>query len=63
MNTTIQTLDPGSNQEFTENYTVTQSDRETGSVTNVANANGFTPNQTPNKCDSDDSVVVEARLY
>ena len=56
LNTTIQTLDPGSNQIFTENYTVTQEDRVSGSVTNIATANGFTPNQTPIS-DSDDAVV------
>jgi gliding motility-associated-like protein/uncharacterized repeat protein (TIGR01451 family) len=56
LNTTIQTLAPGGTQEFTENYTVTQEDRVKGSVTNIANANGFTPNQTPIS-DSDDAVV------
>ncbi|MFV8328456.1 gliding motility-associated C-terminal domain-containing protein [Flavobacterium sp. ZS1P14] len=56
LNTTIQILAPGGTQLFTENYTVTQEDRVKGSVTNIANANGFTPNETP-VSDSDDAVV------
>ncbi|MFV5689567.1 gliding motility-associated C-terminal domain-containing protein, partial [Flavobacterium sp. ZT3R25] len=56
LNTTIQTLAPGGTQTFTENYTVTQEDRVNGSVTNVAHANGFTPNEVPIS-DSDEEVV------
>ncbi|MFV5696551.1 gliding motility-associated C-terminal domain-containing protein [Flavobacterium sp. LB3P122] len=56
LNTTIQTLAPDGTQIFTQNYTVTQEDRVNGSVTNVANANGFTPNEVPIS-DSDEEVV------
>ncbi len=56
LNSTIEILAPGSTQEFTQNYTVTQSDRENGSITNVASATGLTPNQSE-VTDSDDAVV------
>ena len=55
----IPSLLPGISQEFTQNYTVTQIDRVNGSVTNVATANGLTPNETP-ITDSDDAVVEAA---
>jgi gliding motility-associated-like protein/uncharacterized repeat protein (TIGR01451 family) len=61
LNTTIQSLAPGSTQEFTENYTVTQSDRETGFVTNVAAAIGLTPNGTPTN-PTEASVTIEAQI-
>ena len=60
LDTIIESLAPGESKEFIQNYTVTQKDRENGSVTNVANANGFTPNDTP--INASDTVVVEAAI-
>jgi len=60
LSTIIQSLAPGGTQEFTENYTIVQSDRENGSVTNIAKADGFTPNETP--IHADDRAVVEASI-
>jgi gliding motility-associated-like protein/uncharacterized repeat protein (TIGR01451 family) len=60
LNSTIETLTPGNTKEFTQNYTVTQSDRENGSVTNVASATGLTPNDT--QITASDEAVVEANL-
>jgi gliding motility-associated-like protein/uncharacterized repeat protein (TIGR01451 family) len=60
LSTTIESLAPGSTQEFTENYTVIQSDRENGSVINIAEADGFTPNETP--IHAEDSAIVEAAI-
>ena len=60
LNSTIESLAPGITQEFTQNYTVTQSDRENGSVTNVASATGLTPNET--QLTASDEAVVEANL-
>ncbi|WP_369753855.1 gliding motility-associated C-terminal domain-containing protein [Flavobacterium sp. WC2409] len=60
LDTIIELLGPGETQEFNQNYTVTQNDRETGSVTNVANATGFTPNES--SISASDTVVVEAAI-
>ncbi|WP_281239805.1 DUF7507 domain-containing protein [Flavobacterium praedii] len=58
LDTIIETLTPGANSEFTQSYTVTQEDLNKGSVTNVAKADGFTPNETPISA-SDDEIVNE----
>ncbi|MGO4819733.1 DUF7507 domain-containing protein, partial [Flavobacterium sp. W22_SRS_FP1] len=60
LTTIIESLAPGSTQEFTQSYTVTQSDRENSSVTNLAEADGFTPNETP--IHAEDSAEVEAAI-
>ena len=60
LDTIIDLLAPGESKEFTQNYTVTQKDRENQSVTNVAYANGFTPNDSP--INASDTVVVEAAI-
>ncbi|WPR70458.1 gliding motility-associated C-terminal domain-containing protein [Flavobacterium sp. NG2] len=60
LNQVIATLEPGTYQEYNENYTVKQEDRVNLSVTNVAFADGFTPNQTP--ISASDSEVVEANI-
>jgi gliding motility-associated-like protein/uncharacterized repeat protein (TIGR01451 family) len=58
--TIIESLEPGSSQEFIQNYTVTEEDRVRGFVTNIALANGFTPNELP--ISADDSATVEAAI-
>jgi gliding motility-associated-like protein/uncharacterized repeat protein (TIGR01451 family) len=60
LNTTIPFLAPGEIREYTQNYTITQNDRVNGTVTNTANANGFTPDETP--INASDTAVVEAAL-
>jgi gliding motility-associated-like protein/uncharacterized repeat protein (TIGR01451 family) len=60
LNTIIESLAPGSSRVYTQNYTVTQSDRVFGSVTNVATADGFTPNETP--INASDTEVVDAAI-
>jgi gliding motility-associated-like protein len=60
LDTIIELLEPGSTKEFNENYTVTQYDRENGSVTNTAYANGFSPNDIP--LGASDTEVVEASI-
>jgi gliding motility-associated-like protein/uncharacterized repeat protein (TIGR01451 family) len=60
LDTLIDSLTPGSIKEYTQNYTVTQNDRVVGSVTNVATADGFTPNETP--INASDTEIVEAAL-
>ncbi|MFL9832391.1 gliding motility-associated C-terminal domain-containing protein, partial [Flavobacterium sp. ST-87] len=60
LNTTIESLAPGASQEFNENHIATQIDRENGSVTNTAQANGFTPNET--QIHAEDTAVVEAAI-
>ncbi|MFV8346098.1 gliding motility-associated C-terminal domain-containing protein [Flavobacterium sp. ZB4P13] len=61
LNTTIQSLASGSSQVFNQSYTVTQSDRVNGSVTNTATAVGLTPNGTSTPPASDEAVV-EAQI-
>ncbi|PVX47887.1 putative repeat protein (TIGR01451 family)/gliding motility-associated-like protein [Flavobacterium sp. 103] len=58
LDTIIADLAPGASSEYTQSYTVTQEDLNTGSVTNVAKADGFTPNETPISA-SDDEIVNE----
>ncbi|XPI94859.1 gliding motility-associated C-terminal domain-containing protein [Flavobacterium faecale] len=56
----ISSLDPGTYQEYEVVYTVKQIDRVNLSVTNIAFANGFTPNNTP--ISASDSEIVEANI-
>ncbi|WP_165930057.1 gliding motility-associated C-terminal domain-containing protein, partial [Flavobacterium caseinilyticum] len=56
----IESLSPGSIQEYTQNYTVTQEDRINGSVTNTATATGKDPDG--NSISDQDTVVVEAQI-
>jgi gliding motility-associated-like protein/uncharacterized repeat protein (TIGR01451 family) len=56
LNTTIASLEPGTSQEFNQNYTVTQNDVTNLSVTNVAFAKGTTTLNTDLNA-SDDAVV------
>jgi gliding motility-associated-like protein/uncharacterized repeat protein (TIGR01451 family) len=58
--TTIESLAPDSTTDYTQNYTVTQEDIVRGFVTNIARANGFTPNELP--ISDDDSATVEAAI-
>jgi len=60
LNTTIQSLLPGTTEEFTQNYTITQNDITNGSVTNIANANGLTPNDTP--INASDEIVIDKAI-
>ncbi len=54
LNSTITSLAPGEDQTFTETYTITQSNLNSGSVTNTANASGTTPdNSTVTASDSE----------
>nr|WP_315262573.1 gliding motility-associated C-terminal domain-containing protein [uncultured Flavobacterium sp.] len=56
LDTTIAFLEPGTSSEYTQSYTVTQEDLNKGSVTNVATADGLTPNNTPISA-TDDEIV------
>jgi hypothetical protein len=58
--TIIESLAPGSTQEFTQNYTVTQRDREEGSITNTAFANTIAPDGTI--LNPMASVTIEAQI-
>ncbi|OOG68575.1 gliding motility-associated C-terminal domain-containing protein [Flavobacterium sp. A45] len=58
LDTIIDVLAPGASSEYTQSYTVTQEDLNKGSVTNVAKADGLTPNETPISA-SDDEIVNE----
>ena len=58
LDTIIVVLAPGASAEYTQSYTVTQEDLNKGSVTNIATADGFTPNETPISA-SDDEIVNE----
>lgn len=57
LNTIISSLSPGASRTFTEQYTITQSDIQAGSVVNVATAEGRDPNDTP-VSDTDDAVII-----
>ncbi|WP_211319898.1 DUF7507 domain-containing protein, partial [Flavobacterium aquicola] len=58
LNTTIAILEPNASSEYSQSYLVTQNDLDKGSVTNVATADGLTPNGTPISA-SDDEIVKE----
>ncbi|PKB18923.1 gliding motility-associated C-terminal domain-containing protein [Flavobacterium sp. 5] len=58
LDTTIAILEPGASSEYSQSHTVIQNDLDIGSVTNVARADGFTPNETPIGA-SDDEIVNE----
>jgi gliding motility-associated-like protein/uncharacterized repeat protein (TIGR01451 family) len=60
LNTTIESLSPGSFQEFIQNYSITASDLSIGSVTNIANANGLTPNGSP--INASDELVIDKSI-
>ncbi|MBF4470831.1 gliding motility-associated C-terminal domain-containing protein [Flavobacterium sp. HJJ] len=58
LDTIIEVLAPGASSEYSQSYTVTQEDLNKGTITNVATADGLTPNNTPVSA-TDDAVVNE----
>uniref|UniRef100_UPI0032B44C8F DUF7507 domain-containing protein n=1 Tax=Flavobacterium aestuarii TaxID=3149227 RepID=UPI0032B44C8F len=56
LNNIIPLLEPGASAEYSQSYTVTQTDLNKGSILNVAAADGLTPNDTPISA-SDDEIV------
>ncbi|AOW10256.1 hypothetical protein EM308_12485 [Flavobacterium gilvum] len=58
LDTLIAILIPGATSDYTQSYTITQDDLNKGSVTNVAKADGFKPNETPISA-TDDEIVNE----
>ncbi|MBA0884997.1 DUF7507 domain-containing protein, partial [Flavobacterium undicola] len=50
-------LAPGEHKEFQQSHTITVNDLKGNSITNVATANGLTPNNTP--ITTEDTVIVE----
>ncbi|HEU4789682.1 MAG TPA: gliding motility-associated C-terminal domain-containing protein, partial [Flavobacterium sp.] len=58
LDTIIEELTPGASSDYTQSYTVTQDDLNNGSVTNIATADGLTPNNTPISA-KDDEIVNE----
>ncbi len=58
--TIIESLAPDSIQQFTQNYTVTQSDREKGSITNTVFAHTIAPNGTILTPEA--TVTIEAQI-
>ncbi len=60
LNAIIESLAPGESQVFTGSYTVVKSDLETGSVSNTATANGYTPDETP--ISDTDGIVIDRGL-
>jgi len=57
LNSTIENLTIGESKEFSENYTVTQTDLGNETITNVATANGLSPNNVP--VSNSDTVVID----
>jgi gliding motility-associated-like protein/uncharacterized repeat protein (TIGR01451 family) len=54
LNSTIPVLAPGETETYTETYTITQADLNSGSVTNTASATGTTPdNSTVSSADTE----------
>ncbi|PJJ08180.1 putative repeat protein (TIGR01451 family)/gliding motility-associated-like protein [Flavobacterium sp. 1] len=58
LDTIIEVLAPGASSEYAQSYTVIQEDLNKGSITNIATADGLTPNNTPISA-TDDEVVNE----
>jgi len=62
LNATIEVLEVGASKEYSQSYIVTQNDLTNNSVTNVATAEGLTPNNTLIKATDDEIVKKKTNL-